>query len=225
MPSVSKAQQRLMGMAYALKKGDMDPKDASQEVKDLADSMTLQQLKDFAETSHKGLPDHVEEYFYWWDTQAQSMAAQGAAMKRDRDDPLVQSFMDFIDGKNSKKVKIDEDFSAPAASVTNTPGMGNVVPASANSVGSGDIFSGKAKKKKKKRIKVFEDYMKEMALTDVNAKAILADYEAGDSKRKAEITDLISGRSHTDVERLKKDILGLSYEEIVEIMQELKLWQ
>ena len=48
MPSTSKAQQRLMGMAYSLKKGDMDPKDASQEVKDLADSMTLQQLKDFA---------------------------------------------------------------------------------------------------------------------------------------------------------------------------------
>ena len=40
MPATSKAQQRLMGMAYALKKGDMDPADASQEVKDLADSMT-----------------------------------------------------------------------------------------------------------------------------------------------------------------------------------------
>lgn len=61
MPSTSKAQQRLMGMAYALKSGEMDPKDASQEVKDLADSMTLKQLKDFAETKHKGLPDKVEE--------------------------------------------------------------------------------------------------------------------------------------------------------------------
>ena len=61
MPSTSIAQQQLMGMAYALKKGDMDPKDASQEVKDLADSMTLQQLKDFASTKHEGLPKHVEE--------------------------------------------------------------------------------------------------------------------------------------------------------------------
>lgn len=61
MPSTSKAQQRLMGIAYALKKGEMDPKDASQEVKDLADSMTLKQLKDFAETKHKGLPDHADE--------------------------------------------------------------------------------------------------------------------------------------------------------------------
>jgi hypothetical protein len=56
MPAVSQAQQKLMGMAYALKKGDMKPGDASQEVKDLADSMTLQQLKDFAETKHDNLP-------------------------------------------------------------------------------------------------------------------------------------------------------------------------
>lgn len=60
MPSTSKAQQRLMGMAYALKKGEMDPKDASQEVKDLADSMTLKQLKDFASTKHEGLPEVAE---------------------------------------------------------------------------------------------------------------------------------------------------------------------
>ena len=61
MPAKSKAQQRLMGMAYSLKKGEMDPKDASQEVKDLAASMSLEDLKDFAETEHKGLPDEVEE--------------------------------------------------------------------------------------------------------------------------------------------------------------------
>lgn len=61
MPAASKAQQQLMGMAYALKSGEMDLKDVSQEVKDLADSMTLKQLKDFANTKHKGLPDKVKE--------------------------------------------------------------------------------------------------------------------------------------------------------------------
>jgi hypothetical protein len=224
MPSVSKAQQKLMGMAYALKKGDMDPADASQEVKDLADSMTLQQLKDFAETPHKGLPDHVKEYFYWWDTQAQMMAAQGAAVRKDQTDPLIQSFMDFIDGKKNKKVKVDEDFSAPAASVTNTPGMGNVVPANVGSTGSGDIFSGSGKKKKKKKkVKVFEEYIEEMALADVNSQKILAEFDSGDKKRKEQITDVISGRPHTDRSRLEKDILDLSYEDIMEIMQELEL--
>ena len=61
MPSTSIAQQQLMGMAYSLKKGDMDPKDASQEVKDLAYSMTLKQLKDFASTKHEGLPKKADE--------------------------------------------------------------------------------------------------------------------------------------------------------------------
>jgi len=61
MPATSKAQQRLMGMAYAYKKGELDSKEASQEVKDLADSMTLKQLKKYAATKHEGLPDKVDD--------------------------------------------------------------------------------------------------------------------------------------------------------------------
>jgi hypothetical protein len=65
MPSKSKTQQRLMGQAYAYKTGDlkvndMDPKYAD-EIKKLAKSMTKKQLKDFASTKHKGLPEKVEE--------------------------------------------------------------------------------------------------------------------------------------------------------------------
>jgi hypothetical protein len=61
MPSKSVAQQHLMGMAYAYKKGELKDDEVSGEVKDLADSMTMQQLKDFASTKHKGLPQYVEE--------------------------------------------------------------------------------------------------------------------------------------------------------------------
>lgn len=61
MPSTSKSQQRLMGVAYAVKSGDMQLSDVDAEyrdkVKDLVDGMTLKQLKDFAETKHKGLPE------------------------------------------------------------------------------------------------------------------------------------------------------------------------
>lgn len=60
MPSTSKAQQRLMGMAYAYKKGELKDADVSAEVKELADSMTLKQLKDFASTKHDGLPEIAE---------------------------------------------------------------------------------------------------------------------------------------------------------------------
>ena len=60
MPSTSKSQQRLMGMAYAYKKGELKDSDASAEVKELANSMTLKQLKDFASTKHDGLPEVAE---------------------------------------------------------------------------------------------------------------------------------------------------------------------
>jgi hypothetical protein len=149
MPATSVAQQRLMGMAYALKKGELDPSDASQEVKDLADSMTLKQLKDYASTKHEGLPKKkVMEYYYWWDTQAMQMTAAAMSMKSDQTDPLVQSFMDFIDGKKKKasSKELEEDL----ATVVNTPGMGNAVPATATTVGSGDTFSAKSRKKKVK---------------------------------------------------------------------------
>jgi len=64
MPSQSKTQQRLMGVAYAVKKGDMQLSDVDgdyrDKVKDLVDGMTLKQLKDFAETKHEGLPEVKE---------------------------------------------------------------------------------------------------------------------------------------------------------------------
>jgi hypothetical protein len=63
MPAKSLAQLRLMRMAYAYKKGklNMEP---SQEVKDIADSMTLKQLQDYIRTpNEKKLPMHVDEEF------------------------------------------------------------------------------------------------------------------------------------------------------------------
>jgi hypothetical protein len=66
MPSRSKKQQRLMGMAYAWAKGDM-PK-ASDSVKKLAKSFLkkgkrkgLKKLKDFASTKHNTLPEKISE--------------------------------------------------------------------------------------------------------------------------------------------------------------------
>ena len=55
MPSVSKAQQRFMGMVYATKKGDMP--NPSPEVAAAAVSMKKKDAKDFASTKHKGLPE------------------------------------------------------------------------------------------------------------------------------------------------------------------------
>jgi hypothetical protein len=163
MPSVSKAQQQLMGMAYALKKGDMDPADASQEVKDLADSLSMKQLKDFAETKHEGLPKHVKnsKVNEWlpgvsaghkWYTQIAQAAASYNYQVSDHKDNLVKSYIEFIESgkKPTRKstFELTEDVgaapaqSSPQATPNNTPGMGNVSPAGPGKIGSGDIFSG-----------------------------------------------------------------------------------
>ena len=54
----SKDQQQLMGAALRCKRtGDC----SSEQVKKLAGSMSEKELEDFASTSHKGLPDKVQE--------------------------------------------------------------------------------------------------------------------------------------------------------------------
>jgi len=59
MPSKSKSQQRFFGMVDAYKKGEM--KNASSKIKKAAKGMSMGDVKDFAETKHKGLPEKVEE--------------------------------------------------------------------------------------------------------------------------------------------------------------------
>ena len=59
MPSKSKAQQKFMGMVHALKKGEMNPKDASSAVKKAAKSMSKKSVKKYASTKHRGKPVKV----------------------------------------------------------------------------------------------------------------------------------------------------------------------
>jgi len=58
MPAVSKAQQRFMGMVHAVQKGDMEA--PSKEVEKAADTLSDKDAKDYASTSHKGLPNKKE---------------------------------------------------------------------------------------------------------------------------------------------------------------------
>ena len=65
MPATTPEQQRLFGQAYAIKSGKMKPEDLNPEYRDeivkLADSMTIKQLKDFAETKHSEMKKESEE--------------------------------------------------------------------------------------------------------------------------------------------------------------------
>jgi len=59
VPSVSKAQQRFMGLVHAYKKGEVPASQVSQAVKDAAKSMKKKSTKKFASTKHDDLPNKV----------------------------------------------------------------------------------------------------------------------------------------------------------------------
>jgi hypothetical protein len=65
MPARSKSQQRLMAQAYSVKTGALTPSDIDpryrKAIVDLSKKMTEKQLKDYAETGHKSLPNDVDE--------------------------------------------------------------------------------------------------------------------------------------------------------------------
>jgi hypothetical protein len=60
MPSVSKQQQKLFGLALSVKRGDTPKSKASKQVKDLVDRMSEKDLEKYAKTKQSGLPNKVE---------------------------------------------------------------------------------------------------------------------------------------------------------------------
>lgn len=72
MPAVSRTQQRLMGQAYGVRKWmdtngkeGIDPKNIDSEYRetivDIANNMKKKDLKHYAKTKHKKLPERIEE--------------------------------------------------------------------------------------------------------------------------------------------------------------------
>lgn len=62
MPAKSKSQQRLFGMALAVRKGEMKRSEVEKEVLDIVDGeMTDKEIEDFAKTKHKGLKEYIKE--------------------------------------------------------------------------------------------------------------------------------------------------------------------
>lgn len=62
MPAQSKSQQRLFGMAHAVRKGELKRSEVGQEVLDIVDGkMSDKEIEDFAKTKHKGLKEYVKE--------------------------------------------------------------------------------------------------------------------------------------------------------------------
>ena len=61
MPAKSKAQQKAAGAALSAKRGDTKKSELKGASKGMYESMSEKQLEDFAETKHKGKPEHVKK--------------------------------------------------------------------------------------------------------------------------------------------------------------------
>ena len=62
MPSKSKAQQALMGMALAVRRGELARSKVDKNVLDIVDGdMSDSDLEHFASTKRKSLPAHIKE--------------------------------------------------------------------------------------------------------------------------------------------------------------------
>jgi len=61
MPSVSKQQQKFMGLVHAVQKGDVPKSAVSKKAQQVAKDMNPKDVKDFASTKHKGLPKRVKQ--------------------------------------------------------------------------------------------------------------------------------------------------------------------
>ena len=62
MPARSKAQQKAAGAALAAKRGEILPSELKGASRSMYESMSEQQLEEFAATKLKGLPEHREKH-------------------------------------------------------------------------------------------------------------------------------------------------------------------
>jgi hypothetical protein len=98
MPSVSKKQQKFMGIVRAIQKGDAPASKFSKKAKDVAKSMKGKDVKKYASTKHKGLPNKVKSENKLFENPAAIAAGVRAAMARAKEKELSAG--------GGKKVKV-----------------------------------------------------------------------------------------------------------------------
>lgn len=61
MPAKSKAQQKAAGAALSAKRGETKVSDLQGASREMYDSMSEDELEDYASTTRNNLPEHVDE--------------------------------------------------------------------------------------------------------------------------------------------------------------------
>ena len=109
--AVSKSQQRFFGMVDALKKGD-DVKGATPDMRKAAKDMSKKDVKDFARTKHKGLPNRVSEAINVQSIKDEVMGAvrSGNAREMKRvSDTIAKRISDLMDLRGTAGKEVDAE--------------------------------------------------------------------------------------------------------------------
>jgi len=75
-----------------------------------------------------------------------------------------------------------------------------------------------------KHIQKFENFSKsveEMASGDIHVQAIVSAFDAGDTKEKERISQIVSGKKHFDRKKIIDDLAEVGYQEILDLEKEI----
>ena len=109
--AVSKSQQRFFGMVDALKKGD-NVKGATPDMRKAAKDMSKKDVKDFARTKHKGLPNRVSEAVNVQAIKDEVMGAVRSGNPREMkrvDDTIAKRISDLMDLRGTAGKEVDAE--------------------------------------------------------------------------------------------------------------------
>ncbi len=109
--AVSKSQQRYFGMVDALKKGEK-VKGATADMRKTAKDMSNKDVKDFAKTKHKGLPNRVSEAVNVQSIKDEVMGAVRSGNPREMkriDDTIAKRISDLMDLRGTAGKEVDAE--------------------------------------------------------------------------------------------------------------------
>ena len=109
--AVSKSQQRFFGMVDALKKGEK-VKGATSDMRKAAKDMTTKDVKDFARTKHKGLPNKVSEAVNVQAIKDEVIGAVRSGNPREMkrvDDTIDKRIRDLMDLRGTAGKEVDAE--------------------------------------------------------------------------------------------------------------------
>jgi hypothetical protein len=198
MPAQSKAQQRFMGMVHATQKGDME--NPSPEVEKAADSMSDTDAKDFASTSHKGLPDKIKEMILGelrsvkaiqtdYSKVLDAMEKHLDLYKKSKGTPEQQTHLEHLKKLTTLKKKYSQELE------NKVKGIYTDADLEINEMGSGDV----------------------------HFKRIMQYYNDGTPSAKKKVAIVVSGDKNASKSDIIKDLHQMGYDEIQETEEELGL--